>query len=43
MVAIVIQKGIIDIRNIRVKVPALIKNNQIKNPSTSADVTISIS
>ena len=42
MQAIVIQNGIIEIKNIRVKVPAVIKNNQMKNPITCADVTISI-
>jgi hypothetical protein len=42
MVAMVIQNGIMEMMNIRVKVPAVIKNNQMKNPSVCADVTISI-
>ena len=43
MVAIVIQKGIMEMMNIKVKVPTVMKNNQMKNPSVCADVTISIS
>ena len=42
MVAIVIQKGIMEMRNTNVKVPKVIMNNQMKNPITCADVTISI-
>jgi hypothetical protein len=42
IVAIVIQKGIMPMMNIRVNVPAVMKNNQIKNPTTWAVDTISI-
>ena len=42
MHAIVIQKGIMEMRNISVKVPAVMKNNQMKNPMTCAAVTLSI-
>ena len=42
MVAMVIQKGITEIKNTRVNVPKVMMNNQMKNPITCADVTSSI-
>ena len=42
MIAIEIQKGIMLMRNTSVKVPAVMKKSQIKNPITCAVETISI-
>lgn len=42
MQAMVIQKGIMEMRNTSVKVPAVMKNNQMKNPITCAVVVSSI-
>jgi hydroxyethylthiazole kinase-like sugar kinase family protein len=42
MIAMVIQKGIMETRNTSVNVPAVMKNNQMKNPITCDTVTSSI-